>query len=357
MVSPGCWIRDAIDQIQISKVEHKRYVTVRKTIVARLRAILPGELMVLVGPPRVGKSRCICDALSISEDNKPDSKLVMSAVMVDAENSAKNGEFSTKDFMISCLKAIHHPIYGEPAEDDLWGFKLDQLLHKTSEATLRQAFERALELRQTEYLIIDEAHHVKYVPGGDAAAARVLDSWKCLANKTKVKLVLSGSYKLLPLLALAPHMVGRQSPLDFGRYRVNPSDVNSWEQVLREFSKLLRFDEKVSLSTWNILLFEGSLGCVGLLSRWLRSCLASMLSEGVNALTLEALLAERLPTVQECKLLDEILLGEAAMKRFHENNQTQLPPQKVNKESKSSHQKNGRPFQRNSRRSPAGGRA
>lgn len=357
MVSSGCWIHDAINQIQISKVEHKRYVTVRKTIAARLRAILPGELMVLVGPPRVGKSRCICDALSISEDNKPDSKLVMSAVMVDAENSAKNGEFSTKDFMISCLKAIHHPIYGEPAEDDLWGFKLDQLLHKTSEATLRQAFERSLELRQTEYLIIDEAHHVKYVPGGDAAAARVLDSWKCLANKTKVKLVLSGSYKLLPLLALAPHMVGRQSPLDFGRYRANHSDVRSWEQVLREFSKVLKFDENVSLSTWNVLLFDGSLGCVGLLSRWLRSCLASMLSEGVNTLTLEALLAERLPAVQESKLLDEILLGEADMKRLHDTTQARLLPQKENKEPKSSRQKSGRPFQRNSRRSPAGGRA
>jgi len=356
MVSPDCWICAAIDQIQLSKIEHKRYVSVRRKIAARLRAILPGELMVLVGPPRVGKSRCICDALSISEENKPDAKLAMSAVMVDAENSAKNGEFSTKDFMISCLKAIHHPIYGTPAEGDPWGFKLDQLLHKTSEATLRQAFERALELRQTEYLIIDEAHHVKYVPGGDAAAARVLDSWKCLANKTKVKLVFSGSYKLLPLLALAPHMVGRQSPLDFGRYKATPSDISNWEQVLREFSKLLKFDNDESLSTWNRLLFEGSLGCVGLLSRWLRSCLASMLSEGLDTLTLKALLADRLPTVQEGKLLEEILLGEADMKQFHETSKAQPLPQEADIELKSSRKKNGRPFQRHSRRSPAGGR-
>lgn len=357
MVNPGCWIYGAIDQIQTSKVEHKRYVSVRRMIVARLRAILPGEVMVLVGPSRVGKSRCICDALSISEDNKPDARLAMTAVIVDAENSAKNGEFSTKDFMISCLKAIHHPIYGVPAEDDPWGFKLDQHLHKTSEATLRQAFERALELRQTEYLIVDEAHHVKYVPGGDAAAARVLDSWKCLANKTKAKLVLSGSYKLLPLLALAPHMVGRQSPLDFGRYQSTCSDVSSWEQVLREFSKLLRFDQGESLSTWNRLLFEGSLGCVGLLSRWLRSCLATMLSEGILTLTLDVLLADRLPTFQESKLLEEILLGEADLKRLHETKSAQPPPQEAKMEPKSSRQKNGRPFQRNSRRSPAGGRA
>lgn len=352
-----CWIYEAIDNIQASRVEHKRYVSVRRKVLARARAILPGELMVIVGPPRVGKSRCICDALSISEDNRPDARLMMRSVMVDAENSAKNGEFSTKDFMISCLKAIHHPIYGAPSADDPWGFKLDQLLHKTSEATLRQAFERALELRQTEYLIIDEAHHVSYVPGGEAAAARVLDSWKCLANKTKVKLILSGSYKLLPLLSLAPHMVGRQSPLEFGRYKATSSDVSNWEQVLREFSKLLRFEQDESLSTWNKLLFEGSLGCVGLLSRWLRSCLASMLSEGLDTLTLEALLADRLPTVQEGKLLDEILVGEMDMKRLHDWDGSQPPPREPSKEPRGGRGTNGRRFQRNCRRSPAGGRA
>lgn len=357
MVTRTSWILDAIDKIKASKVEHKRYVSIRTKIGSRLRAILPGELVVLVGPPRVGKSRCICDALAIRSPNIPDALLSMKAVMVDAENSAKNGEFSTKDFMISCLKAIHHPIYGIPAPEDQWGLKLDQLLNKTSEATLRQAFERALELRQTEYLVIDEAHHVMYVPGGDAAAARVLDSWKCLANKTKVKLVLSGSYKLLPLLALAPHMVGRQGPLDFGRYRTTSSDVDSWEQVLREFSELLKFEDGESLSTWNKVLFDGSLGCVGLLSRWLRSCLASMLSDGLNAFSLDVLLADRLPAVQESKLLDEILLGEQDLKRLHETSGVQPSTPPMSKEDKKSRAKGGRPFQRNSRRSAAGGRS
>jgi len=281
----------------------------------------------------------------------------MKAVMVDAENSAKNGEFSTKDFMISCLKAIHHPIYGIPAPEDQWGLKLDQLVNKTSEATLRQAFERALELRQTEYLVIDEAHHVMYVPGGDAAAARVLDSWKCLANKTKVKLVLSGSYKLLPLLGLAPHMVGRQGPLDFGRYGTTPSDVDNWEQVIRKFSELLKFEDQESLSTWNKVLFDGSLGCVGLLSRWLRSCLASMHSDGLHVLTLDILLSDRLPAVQESKLLEEILVGEHDLKRLHETTGVKPATPPVGKEDKKRGVKGGRPFQRNSRRSQAGGRS
>lgn len=362
MVANDQWILNAIDAIRDRKIEHKRYVHVRKRIVAGVRAIWPGELIVLVGPSRVGKSRCTNDALGVSAENVPDEKGTMRVVVVEAENSSTGGEFSTKAFMIACLHAIRHPIYGVQTEDDPWGFKLDQLLHKTSEATLRQAFERALERRQTEYLVIDEAHHVQYVAGGDAAATRVLDSWKCMASKAKVKLVLSGSYKLLPLLGLAPHLVGRQQPLNFGRYRATSKhDVESWEQVLREFSSVLRFDEGVSLSSWNRILFDGSLGCVGLLSQWIRACLASMLSDGGTVVTLDRLHATRLPALQERDLLSEIVIGEEDLRRVHEQSTAETNERHADGTSSpgpgKKTQRTRRPFQRNCRRSEAGGRA
>lgn len=360
MVRKEDWIFRAIDAIRDRKIEHKRYVHVRNRIYAALRAIWPGELMVLVGPSRVGKSRCIIDALSVPVVNVPEADGTMRVVMVEAENSSKNGEFSTKAFMIACLKAIHHPIYGVQASDDLWGFKLDQLLHKTSEATLRQAFERALDLRQTEYLVVDEAHHVQYVAGGDDAATRVLDSWKCMASKAKVKLVLCGSYKLLSLLGLAPHLVGRQQPLNFGRYKATSrGEVDSWEQVLREFSEILEFEDGETLSTWNRTLFEGSLGCVGLLSQWIRACLASMLSDGATVVTLDRLNSTRLPSLQERDLLTEILMGEEDLKRAHEQPSPPKASALTDSTPKTASKKAGvrRPFQRKPKRSAAGGRA
>lgn len=362
MVTKDQWILDAIDAIRQRKIEHTRYVHARKRILAGVRAIWPGELIVLIGPSRVGKSRCTNDALGVSAENVPDANGMMRVVVVEAENSSTGGEFSTKAFMIACLQAICHPIYGAQAEDDAWGFKLDQLLHKTSEATLRQAFERALERRQTEYLVIDEAHHVQYVPGGDNAATRVLDSWKCMASKAKVKLVLSGSYKLLPLLGLAPHLVGRQQPLNFGRYKSNSrQDVEGWEQVLREFSSLLRFEEGTSLSTWNRVLFDGSLGCVGILSQWTRACLASMLADGADVVTLERLHATRLPALQERDLLNEILIGEEYLKRVQVLQTPDPNGRDPDGTSSAAPEKRPRrmqqPFRRNCRRSPAGGRA
>jgi len=361
MVIKDGWIDEAIVALRERRIEHNRYVHIRKRILSGVRAIWPGELIVLVGPSRVGKSRCVSDALSIPATNDPDRDGVMHVVMVEAENSSKGGEFSTKAFMVACLKSIRHPVYGAPADDDPWGMKYDQLLHRTSEATLRDAFERALTLRGVEYLVIDEAHHVEYVAGGANAATRVLDSWKCLASKAQVKLVLSGSYRLLPLLGLAPHLIGRQQPLNFGRYRATSrSEVEHWEQVLREFSVLLHFDEGESLSTWNRTLFEGAIGCVGLLSQWIRACLASMLVDEVGTVTLERIQATRLPSLQERDLLAEILTGEDDLKRIHERS-SPPPPGSASAESqgpstkkKSSKRK---PFQRKSRRSAAGGRA
>lgn len=361
MVKKGEWILRAIDAISERRIEHKRYVYIRTRILTSVRAIWPGELIVLVGPSRVGKSRCVSDALSVPLDNSPDAEGIMRVVMVEAENSSKGGEFSTKAFIVACLKAIRHPIYGGPGEDDPWGLKFDQLLHKTSEATLRDAFERALTLRGVEYLVIDEAHHVQYVAGGENAATRVLDSWKCLANKAKVKLVLSGSYKLLSILGLAPHLVGRQQPLNFSRYKATSrSEVENWEQVLREFSDLLQFNEGESLSTWNRILFEGALGCVGLLSQWIRACLAAMLADEADTVTLERIQSTRLPSLQERDLFSEILIGEEDLRRAHEQGPSPVPTSSSDKPFKPADTKKvskRKPFQRKSRRSEAGGRA
>lgn len=366
MVATGNWIELALTTIETLRIEHSRFLKLRKQIISSLRAIWPGELIVLVGPSRVGKSRTIRDAIGVPERNQPAADGSMRAVMVEAENASKNGEFSTKAFMAACLKAIQHPIYGVVPDDDPWGIKLDQLIHNTSEATLRSAFERALELRQTEYWVVDEAHHVRYVPGGDNAATKVLDSWKCLASKTKIKLVLAGSYGLLPLMGLAPHLIGRQQTLSFDRYRaVSRAEVDNWEQILREFSKLLRFREGESLSTWNQLLFEGSLGCVGLLSQWLRTCLARMDSDGLDIVTREVLEATRNPEVHERELLAEILLGEEHLKRAGKpapptntpsgkGSSPAGPPKTTKKPVEKSRKR--LPFQRRCRRHAAGGR-
>lgn len=353
----GDWIKPAIDDLRSLKVEHRNYQLTKRRIASACLAMLPGELMVLVGPSRVGKTRCIRDALNIPAQNFPEADERMRVVVVEAANDATSGQFSTKDFAMSCLRSIHHPIYGACSDRDPWEQQRSDLLDRTPERRLWSSFEVALRLRKIEYLVIDEAHHVLYVPGGPPAAARILDSWKCLGNSTGVKIVLAGSYSLLSLIGLAPHLLGRHQPVEFPRYRVDDRrDVESWEQILRQFSGLIRCADGNTLSAWNRLLFDGSQGRIGGLSRWLRSALALMLAEHRSFLDEEILRATRLPVMHEAAILSEIVQGERDLARHSDQHNHGVISEYSVETSVRSRNKSS-PFRSKSRRNPVDGRA
>jgi len=363
-VSAQDWIPNAFELLTRTKVLHRNYEATCRRLAAASLAIMKGELIVLVGPSRVGKTRCVRDALCIPEPNVPDQRSRMRVVVVEAGNDSTSGEFSTKAFMIECLRALHHPVYGVPDDDDPWQERLQARLRRTPEGTLRSAFQSGHELRETEYLVIDEAHHVGYTPGGDAAAARILDSYKCLANRTNLKLVLTGSYQLLRLLTLAPHLLGRQHPLEFPRYHGDVrSDVIAWQQILQTFSRCLRFENGQSLCSWNGYLFDGALGCVGQLLRWLRVALARSQSEGGISISRDLLEQTRLPAAQEVAILGEILAGEQQLVQANMPVSGRMPASlqdsdeaKPRASKPTRKQRNGKPFQRHSKRNTVGGR-
>ncbi len=360
MVTSSEWIPGAVEALKTKKIEHRNYEAVRRRLGAASTAVMKGEVIVLVGPSRAGKTRCLRDALNF-KSSEPDSNGHMRIVAAEAGNDSKGGEFSTKAFMAECLRAIHHPIYGVPDEDDPWGARLQATLHRTPEGTLRAALQGALERRQTEFLIIDEAHHTRYAPGGEPAAARILDSYKCLANRTNVKLILVGSYELLDLLALVPHLLGRQHPLEFPRYRAGSrADALAWLQILQTYSRYLLFEPGASLCSWSSYLFEGSQGCVGLLLRWLRAALAKLLSENGAVFTEDVLIETRSPAAQEDAILAEILNGEERLLRATTGKKGALEAASEllidSQRSCDSASRKRKPFQRASRRNKVGGR-
>lgn len=311
MVNAAEWAPVALERLKHHKILHRNYESTRHKIQSACSAMMKSELIVLVGPSRVGKTRSLRDALDVFEPNEPDENGRMRVVWVEAGNDSTGGEFSTKAFMAECLRAIRHPIYGVPEEKDAWEERLLARIHRTPEAMLRSALQQGLVLRRTEVMVIDEAHHVRYTAGGNAAASRILDSYKCLANRTNVNLVLSGSYQLQSLLMLAPHLLGRQHPIEFRRYHGDlREDVGAWQQVLQALSKNLLFETDTSLCTWNDYLFEGSLGCIGQLTRWLRAALGHLLSRRGSTLTREDFVRSRSPAVQEEAILAEIIAGE-----------------------------------------------
>lgn len=297
-------------------VTHRNFSWCERSIFNHLTLLLPGEVLTVVGPSRVGKTSAVKAALMNAFGAgafEPEGPCVW---IIDG-NNREGGWFSTRAFYIEGCSAAGHPIYGVPADDETGlGAAFNARISRTPEAVFRSAFERCLITRKVRYLVIDEAHHVMHTRGGDAASARILDSWKCLAEKTGVVLILIGTYQLLYLTSLAPHLIGRQTVVEFRNYRVGEEgDVAAFQAVLSYYSKWVPTEPgSESLRPWGRLLFEGSLGCVGLLSRWLRRALAYGAINNKRYISEAGLTATKEIPLHYQALRDDIDFGDELMR-------------------------------------------
>lgn len=350
------WAYAAIDEIKVMRISHRNYERALSETFAALVASAPGEVVCLTGPSRVGKSR-LADDLSrlIVGNHSPLSNGLMPVVTVLASNCTNRGIFRTKDFAVHCLEAIQQPIYGVTRPDDPWDMARFRLLDNTAESTLSGAFIKALKIRGTIYLFIDEAQHVRYALGGDLEAAAILDSWKSFAAKAKVVLVVIGAYPLIDVLRECPHLLGRKHQIHFPRYGMTEEDLLVFDQILDAYSKVIRLPAGVlSLRDWNDLLHLDSLGCIGLLEGWLRGALAAAHAQNAEFLTKDHLLASR-KTLGDLRVIAaEIAAGEEALKPRGDGQDE--PPPAPNAPA-STNRRHHKPFRRNPRRYRFGGRA
>ena len=348
-MSAGNWALDAAHQISEDCVKHRNYCRVLDSIVNAFSIAQPGEVVVVVGPSRVGKSRAVEKAVKRLVRPR-DGVHERPFVVLQAENASTQGAFSTKAFMQGLCRAIDHPIYGVAEPDDPWGTRVSARVNRTPESVLRDAVEHGLLLLRTRFLIIDEAHHVGYAGRSSANALAVLDSWKCLAHKTSTVLCLVGSYQLLHILAHAPHLLGRQRLIEFPRYlSKEPEDIKAFAHVLEAWSSRMRFERAdETLQSWLKVVFTHSFGCVGHLSKWLRSALGEASAGNLAGISEDLLLRTRHPASQEAAIAAEIEAGEQAM--------SILRPVAAEARSPSNPTTRGKPFQRRTRRFEIQGR-
>ncbi|WP_440224485.1 AAA family ATPase [Dokdonella sp. MW10] len=359
-------IRTALEAVLEVRIQHAHFLRAVDELFNAMVSVRPGEVVLAVGPSRVGKTSAIAEALERIYGPSAERGLNrIPYVLVEAGNTSGGGAFSTKAFMWDACKAIKHPFYGSPTPDDPQGDKLHHRIYRTPESVLRSAFEHATSAMGTQFFVIDEAQHFKYVAGRGRAEA-VLNSLKCLANTTGMVLVLVGSYELLDMLCLAPHMIGRQVTIEFPRYRADLAhDRKAFRGVLAAWSKLLPFDQPAtSLLTWTKFLHEQTFGCVGLLSVWLRAALASALSANESTFTLAALSRTRMAFGFKDAIQREIDRGEQLIGELRGEVDLPAPGSGGNPVDQSG--SNGaqppsprkkKPFKRESKRHPLGGRA
>ena len=284
------WANNSITKIKELHLSHRNWNTALAQSHAMLICSSPGEVVCITGPSRAGKSKLVdeLEKLLTCGVDVTDSDY-MTVIKILATNCSVGGTFSSKAFTLRALDAVKHPFYSEKNSNFLdWGASFYKQLGRTPETVLRPALEAAIKNRKTKYIFIDEAQHVLHSRGGKKDAAAILDSWKCLAQSTGVVLVLVGAYPLLDAIALSPHMIGRKHQIHMPRYQYVKDDLQHFLRLLNSYSKIVKLEPNInSLEAYAAYLYEGSLGCIGLLEAWIREALSYAMANNDDYLLLE----------------------------------------------------------------------
>ncbi|WP_376693683.1 ATP-binding protein [Wenzhouxiangella sp. EGI_FJ10409] len=280
------WARIKKDQILSKKLHHKTYRDALSALQTELAYSDVGEVIVLTGPSRAGKTSLLKRlAREYLDASGGDPMSENPFVYVLALNRAQEGRFSSKAFYADLLRALEHPAYSTSAENaSIRKANLDRVDRRNT-PDLMAACEHALRYLRTRFLAIDEAQHIEWHGKSAHVRTAILDSFKSFSASAEVTLVLAGAYPIVRMLRSSNHMVGRSSIVEFTPYGVTEEDAFEFLKVLEWYSQGVRFESGVtSLSDWAEYIYTYSLGVVGAVGRWLRSALARMEKEGDTAL-------------------------------------------------------------------------
>ncbi|HEX8600707.1 MAG TPA: ATP-binding protein [Chloroflexia bacterium] len=311
-------------------IAHPHLLAARKDI--RRYILYPSEdrLVYVFGPTGAGKSTLarkmlqwvISDVLKDLESNPG----WIPGAYAELPNPLR-AIYNWTDHHISILQAIyeecikHKVDFGENGEPSVryTGGKLIVDRAPNPEA-LRRAVEHCLINRKLRALLLDEAHNLGKVGAGARGLLNQMDNMKTMANRTKTVHVLFGTYELLPLLHLSGQSSRRTAKVHLERYRIDDAAQEQvFQGIIAEFQENLPLSEEPDLVSEYKYLYQGSMGCVGLLKEWLDRALARTLEdEGVEggsgqndaALFRHHLDLEILSDAERIAIIQEINKGE-----------------------------------------------
>jgi hypothetical protein len=314
-------ISDRTREFRSLTVAHPRLLDARDLLTAAIDEVFPGSIMMVYGPTGVGKTTLRLKLQQLlAERNLAVMKTDQSYVPFVAVEAAApdNGNFSWRDHYRRALLALNEPMLDRKLKPNLVHLMYDShaqhLLGPRSAAVeLRQALEGAILQRRPAAILVDEAQHLTRIASGRRLADQ-LEVIKSLANCTQTAHILLGTYDLLRLRQLNGQLGRRTLDIHFSRYSAeSQADLRIFKNIILTFQERLPLDEQPDLVALWDLLYERSVGCVGILKEWLDRALIASLKEGCVTMTAHHLETTALSVSQCEKIAVEAHEGEAQL--------------------------------------------
>lgn len=207
--------------------------------------------------------------------------------------------------------------------DDYWKILVGlKHAHPRSEnlSDAREKLTEALTTRRTQLLILDEAAH--FISGCSAqdisAIKRRADVVKSLTEDTKTRLLICGTYDLLPMVRINGQLSRRNQIVHLERYRNTEVGRSEFLDILATLDARFSQHLQISLVENEDFIYERCIGLVGVLRNWLVRASTEAESQKRLAITKADLEETVLALGDLTPILEEALNGEEKLDETEE---------------------------------------
>lgn len=172
----------------------------------------------------------------------------------------------------------------------------------------RHSYETSLRYRRPAAVLLDDAHYMSKVSGGDLLSQ--LDLVKSLASRSEIPHVLFGTYELLAMRNLSGQISRRSVDIHLRRYMTEDRDQDNFASAVASLCARMPLPCCPTLVDESDYLYERSAGCVGVLKTWMAKSLHCALSRGLSTITLELMEKQTFSDAALTQMLTEIVEGE-----------------------------------------------
>lgn len=337
-------------KINSVQLEHREYVRLRKEIFMFFSVPNEGRVAMIVGPTKTGKTYLKDEirGLLLQYQGAADPRF---QPVVDIEcETAVDGKLSVKHVVKRGLISVRHPMVMHSIGGEDFGRYVPRM--SWGEGDMRLMLEAALVARKTIVLNVDEAHHLVR-SRSEERAGEALDTFKCVANTTKVIVAFWGGVQLLQAGLASAHLNGRTRIFRFPAYdwQIN-ADRIEFLRVVHHYEGMLPLTRGFSLLAHGESIHRGTVGCVGLLHYWVKDALSLMGAEKSKRLMRRHFNQSRL-SEQLAKIRVEV---EASVELFKSLEMTDVNPNSIPKFVESTEAPKAKPFTRTLSRDRVGSR-